>query len=341
MKRVLNNNLYKEADEEITKAELKKINYLYASNEGISNLEGLQYAKNLSNLYLNGNDINDFSVLEKCNFKNLESLSLSRCNLSDIGWLNNVELTNLKSLNLSENEISNIEILSNISLQKLELLNLSECNLKDLSWLNNVELTNLNEINVSNNKLTNIDSLASIRLQNLSTIYAYNNMIWDISSFQFKNTPNLNYLVLYDQKIILNDKEIKFDEKVEIINPIKSLTGGHITEISVKDGEYDLEDNKIIWNGIKENSELTYEYYYYGNIDKIYLMYSGKVYLPVIISWDKEDVNKDNVIDEKDLDLLAEYYNVTIDDNNWIEEFDLNNDGIIDIYDYILISKKM
>lgn len=317
LKKVLNSNLYKEPDEEITKAELKKISYLDASNKGISNLEGLQYAKNLSNLYLDGNNISNFSILEQCNLQNLQLLNISRCNLADIDWLDNLDLTNLKYLNLSENEISNIDIFSNIS------------------------LPNLTEIDISNNKLTNIDSLASASLPNLSTLYAYKNMICDISSFELENIPNLTQLFLNDQQIILDDKKVKFDGRVEIINPIKSLTGKFITDISVKDGKYDLQANKIIWNNIKENSELTYEYYCSEDIGKVYIVYSGKVYLSVIIEGDKEDVNNDNVIDEKDLNLVAKYYNVTINDNNWRSEFDLNNDGIIDIYDYIIISKKI
>ena len=47
------------------------------------------------------------------------------------------------------------------------------------------------------------------------------------------------------------------------------------------------------------------------------------------------------MIDEQDLELLATLYNVTSQDSEWNEKFDLNGDGIIDLYDIVNISTKM
>ncbi|MFR7896542.1 hypothetical protein [Turicibacter sanguinis] len=40
-------------------------------------------------------------------------------------------------------------------------------------------------------------------------------------------------------------------------------------------------------------------------------------------------------------ELLAKLYHVTSQDSEWNADFDLNGDGIIDLYDSIKISTKM
>ena len=55
----------------------------------------------------------------------------------------------------------------------------------------------------------------------------------------------------------------------------------------------------------------------------------------------KEDINNDGIINKQDLELLSNYYNVTRSDYNWNEELDMNDDGIIDLYDAVFISKKI
>ena len=55
----------------------------------------------------------------------------------------------------------------------------------------------------------------------------------------------------------------------------------------------------------------------------------------------KEDINHDGIVNKQDLELLSNYYNVTRSDYNWNEELDMNDDGIIDLYDVVFISKKI
>jgi hypothetical protein len=54
----------------------------------------------------------------------------------------------------------------------------------------------------------------------------------------------------------------------------------------------------------------------------------------------KSDVNKDGVVDIYDLILIAKIYGSTQGELNWNSNCDVNNDGKIDIYDLILIAGK-
>lgn len=57
--------------------------------------------------------------------------------------------------------------------------------------------------------------------------------------------------------------------------------------------------------------------------------------------FEKEDIDKNGVVDILDLAQLAVLYGVDSDSENWNSSFDLNEDGIIDIYDLVLVSKKL
>ena len=53
------------------------------------------------------------------------------------------------------------------------------------------------------------------------------------------------------------------------------------------------------------------------------------------------DLNEDGVINQKDLKILSNYYNLTNEHAYWNSALDLNQDGIIDLYDFIIISKRI
>lgn len=61
--RVIRNTLGKRPEETINEADLQKLTELVAIAEGIADLTGLEYAVNLTNLDLYGNEISDISVL--------------------------------------------------------------------------------------------------------------------------------------------------------------------------------------------------------------------------------------------------------------------------------------
>ena len=53
------------------------------------------------------------------------------------------------------------------------------------------------------------------------------------------------------------------------------------------------------------------------------------------------DINFDDKIDMKDLSLVSNLYNSKKGDSNWNNDCDLNNDGVIDIYDIVKIANKI
>ena len=100
----------------ITRQTLLNLTRLDAPNSGITDLTGLEHARNLTALYLgsefvvaeqrdiNSNAISDFSPI--AGLTRLTGLSLSSCGLSDISAIS--ELTQLKGLDLSDNNISDL-----------------------------------------------------------------------------------------------------------------------------------------------------------------------------------------------------------------------------------------
>lgn len=70
---------------------------------------------------------------------------------------------------------------------------------------------------------------------------------------------------------------------------------------------------------------------------------SGGIYDEPISTWafsGVEDLNKDGIIDSKDLSLVAGKYNSKRGQGNYNSESDFNGDGIIDIYDLVRVSSK-
>jgi len=96
--------LGKPPGEEITAAELAKLTTLKAESSGISDLSGLEYCTNLTELSLWENEISDISSLAP--LTNLTVLYLYGNQIGDISSL--ASLTNLTMLFLEGNQISDI-----------------------------------------------------------------------------------------------------------------------------------------------------------------------------------------------------------------------------------------
>ena len=108
---------------------------LDAMSCGIADLTGIEYATNLTHLFLSQNRINDISAISGLN--NLTMLLLDNNQISTISALSG--LTNLTWLDLSNNQISDISALS--GLPHLSFLILSGNQISDISAL--AELVNL------------------------------------------------------------------------------------------------------------------------------------------------------------------------------------------------------
>lgn len=59
------------------------------------------------------------------------------------------------------------------------------------------------------------------------------------------------------------------------------------------------------------------------------------------LNLNREDVNRDSIIDVKDLATVSAKYDSKRGDSSWSDTADVNNDNIVDVYDLVLISKQM
>ena len=175
--------LDKAPDDAITRAEMETLDSLSAKYRDITDLSGIEFAINLTELILGENNISDISPI--ATLINLTKLGLGSNRISDISPVSN--LTNLQTLGLRSNRISDISPVSNLTnLTKLVLANNT---ISDISSL--ASLTNLTELNLWGNTISDIPSLAS--LTNLTWLVLANNTISDISSLaSLTNLTSLN-----------------------------------------------------------------------------------------------------------------------------------------------------
>ena len=158
-------------EDTIYPSDLKEIEELEASGQGITDLTGLEYCTGLTELYLYANQIDDISPV--ANLTSLGELYLSGNPISDISPLAN--LTSLGELYLSGSQISDISSLANLT--SLRELYLSGNEISDISSL--ASLTSMTELNLSGNQISDISSLAN--LTSLTYLSLSSNQIRDIS----------------------------------------------------------------------------------------------------------------------------------------------------------------
>ncbi len=233
LRAVIESALGKARGATITKSEMSTLRRLIAQGVGISDLTGLEFATNLTSLYLWNNQITDLSPL--AGLTNLTNLNLYNNSITDLSPLAGLtklnglglnknqiadiaplaDLTNLTNLNLYNNSITDLLPLAGLTkltnldlngntitdvsplagLTNLRELNLSGNTITDVSAL--VGLTNLTELNLSGNSITDISALAS--LTNLTNLDLNGNTITDVSPL--RNLTNLETLGLSDNQI--------------------------------------------------------------------------------------------------------------------------------------------
>ena len=144
----------------LTKERVQEVRYLNIAGKGISDISGLEFAKNLRELDLSRNPITDLAPL--ANLKSLESLDLSHVSPDtpnlDLSPL--VTLINLEMLFLRKNRISDISLLT--WLKRLGSLDLSHNQISDFSPL--AELTNLRTLRINGNWTNDISPLVGLTL---------------------------------------------------------------------------------------------------------------------------------------------------------------------------------
>jgi len=280
---------------DITKKDVRWVNYIFAPKEGIKSLKGIENLENLTELYLNDNEIDDISVLS--GLKNLKRLRFNNNKITNIDCLSN--LTNLELIEFENNAISDISVLKNLTGLKYVNLNMNEIN--DISSLANLEemeqlylsgnsisdisplkkMYKLKALELNQNKITDISALEdhtelvylSLEGNNVSDLGVCSkfmklemldingNPISDISPI--KNIQSLRWFCFLNMDIDKEYNEAKIDlSKYEVLlNKVNSI----INEV-IKDGMSDLEKEKAIHDYLVLNCRYDYDNFLKGTI---------------------------------------------------------------------------
>ena len=159
------------SDAPIVSLEMETLIRLKARNANISDLTGLEFATNLTTLDLTGNSLSDISPV--AGLANLTFLDLDGNALSDISAV--AGLTNLTTLDIWGTPISDISPVADLT--NLTTLGLGHNNISDISPV--AGLTNLTGLYLPSNHITDLSSLSG--LTNLKTLWLNHNSISDLS----------------------------------------------------------------------------------------------------------------------------------------------------------------
>src|SRR6185503_8382194 len=167
--------------------DMQRLAGLAAREAGITNLAGLNYALNLTNLDLYGNRVRDLSPLS--GLSPLTRLELFQNQVSDLLPLRN--LTNLTWLDLRYNQVVNLAPLAGlVRLEELYLEGNSVANLTPL-----VSIRSLRHLNLHGNHVTDLAPLTG--LENLQHLDIRYNPISDLQPLT--TLPNLTELLMEGQ----------------------------------------------------------------------------------------------------------------------------------------------
>lgn len=155
---------------DITSDDMATIDILDCNFKDISNLTGLEYCSNITNLMLSHNNISDLSPV--AGLTTLTYIGLGNNNLTSFSDLSG--LVNLEGLSINDNNLTDISALS--SLTKLQDLFFDDNNISDISVLSS--LPALTDLFFDDNNVVNISPLSS--LINLKIVGMDNNLISDI-----------------------------------------------------------------------------------------------------------------------------------------------------------------
>ena len=191
----------------------------------IKNLDGIENAKNLTILTIDGsNNFIDTSAISKCT--NLNSITISDCpNLEKVSGLQD--------------------------LSKVTTLKLYNCKIGKIEGINN--LVNVETLNLSNNKISDISFLKNMKKLS-DSIYLNGNNISDISSLEgtvLNGKISYNYLNLNDN--IIQTTSINGNNNVETL---KKLYNAGLRNLEISGNNFTAgttdELKSLKWNSYKE-----------------------------------------------------------------------------------------
>lgn len=182
----------------------------------IESLEGLEYAKNLKELMVAGQSIQDLEPI--ANLTGLVFLNLTSNRISDMEQLKN--LNQIKVLILGDNTIRDVGVLQ--YLDQVTELNLQNNEIIDITSMENMK--KLKQVNLSNNKIHNIRSIGAIA--SLEEVILASNQINDVSDLR-----DLEKLTLLD----ISSNQVTSINDLSSLNELKWLYLGdnQVRDLSV------------------------------------------------------------------------------------------------------------
>lgn len=208
--KVIRTDLKLSAKKEIKAGDLKKLKSIYAmeTKNKISNLQGLEHAVNMTDLFLPGQNIKNIKPLHK--LKKLTFLAVEGNQITDISPL--LGLTNLQNLVMDDNKIKSLTPLKNM--HKLTSLLASGNQVTDLSPLQKLKLE---WVIMNDNKIQDLTPLKNH--PTLEYLYVEDNFIKDISVLE--TIPHLTEVYLANNP--LNERAEQVVKNLEKKGVVVSL----------------------------------------------------------------------------------------------------------------------
>lgn len=339
-------------DHTITTRDMKNLRYISLGKaDETADLTGLEHATNLYSLNLYYGNIGNTETIN--NFKYLTSLGINNLkksiNLDFITTMPEINTVSFMNSNINNNEIaklSNIETLNDLSIsnsdfkdlsilkdfKQIKTLSLSANNIEDITPLSS--LTSLERLSLDDNNIKDVSAIGNLR--SLKLLNLKNNHILDISKINSElfNTCNINLL---GQTISLDEVFVSKGSQATIKMPEIINNDGEVQKLDavlVHDGKiYSMKNNELVID--KVAYDLIFEQNFIIPINKdsesIDERYTVKVSND--INMYDCDLDQNGEIDILDLSAASVSYNKS----DKISDF--NRDGIVDLYDLVMISK--
>ena len=224
----------------ITAEEMETLQRFVAKNKNISDLTGLEFAKNLTALYLFNNALSDISPLDV--LTKLREVGIGHNPVSDISPL--AALTRLREIRINDTEVSDLSPLS--GLHDLEMLNVAATRISSLAPL--AGLKNLKKLDTIHSDITDLSPLSG--LTNLTSLHLYDCKATDLSPL--KGLTKLKWLGLTHTDNILDLSPLSGLTDLEHL----ALSDTEISDISALSGLVNLETLILNQNRIVDASPL-------------------------------------------------------------------------------------
>lgn len=207
----------------------RNVQILDASNNQIFNIE-FESNIHLTSINLSRNSLTSMKNLT--HLKNLQQLDLSFNSINDFAVSSFSEMNNLRVLNLKRSGLTSLDFGTFSQQTQLIFLDISDNNLKKINFDMLLFVSSLSELYIDGNQLTNID-VSNIKntLPNITTISISRNLFRCndlISILKTLNSFHINLRIL-DNEVMKNDSNVR---GIKCFSSSNDADGSNITQLS-------------------------------------------------------------------------------------------------------------